>query len=99
MAQIKTQSGRTRRVPAHVDIDTIVGLDSDGRIVVHEPWMKDYAFGLTLCCDAWDKGLDEGTACRACYGAKSDDTGNYLFAGPDGTYPGVDPMVQLVVPH
>lgn len=102
MTQIKTASGRTRRVAPHVDINTIVGLDSEGRIVVRESWMDGYAFGLTLPgpgCEgfAWDKGVEDGVVCRRCYGTH--DVGSYLFADADGNYRGLDPIVELVVPH
>ncbi len=80
-----TASGRTREVPAHVDTDTIVGLDPEGRIAVREDWMSS-AFGLTLCCDAWDKGVEDGVVCRACYGG---DRGAYLFDDE------VDPISHL----
>lgn len=103
MTQIKTASGRTRRVPAHVDTTTILGLDGAGRVVVQEDWMKSgdaYAFGLTLCCDAWDKGMEDGIYCRACYGAKPDaDAGHYMWADGNGDIPGLDPVVELTVPH
>lgn len=100
---IKTASGRTRTVPDHLenlDTITIVGLDEDGRIVVQLGWMaggqEPYAFGLTLCCDAWDKGLEDGVYCRACYGAKPNaDAGNYLFMSDDGSWPGLDPVVSV----
>jgi hypothetical protein len=97
MAQIKTASGRTKRVPAHVQIDTIVGLDEAGRVVVHEEWMGNHAFGLTLCCNAFDKGVEDGVVCRSCY--SYEEHGNYLFQAPDGSWPGLDPMVELTVPH
>lgn len=105
MTQIKTASGRTRRVPAHVDTTTILGLDEDGRVVVQLDWMAEgpepYAFGLTLCCDAFDKGAEHGVVCRACYGAKPPhDSGNYLFFRDEaGNFIGLDPLVELTVPH
>lgn len=71
---ITTESGRTRVLPAHVDADTVVGLDRAGRIVVQEDWMGGGFFALTLCCDAWDKGTESGICCRACYG---DECGDY----------------------
>lgn len=88
---ITTASGRTRELPAHVDPGTVIGLDQAGRIVVLEDWMNGYAFGLTLCCDAWDKGAEDGIVCRSCY--SSEETGHYMFLRNDGTYPGLDPVV------
>lgn len=99
MTAIKTKSGRTRRVRSDVNPRTIVGLDQEGRVVVREPWMDDYAFGLTLCCDAWDKGLDDCVVCRACLGAKSGDTGHYMQMADDGSLPGLDPVRSIAVPH
>ena len=95
MTQIKTASGRTRRVAPHIDIDTILGLDLAGRIVVHEEWMGEHAFGLTLCCNAYDKGVEDGVVCRGCYGY--DEVGDYLYREVDGTFPGLDPISHLDV--
>lgn len=59
----------------------VVGLDPEGRVVVDitsEMGLDNgqpYLFGLTLCCDAFDKGMENGVFCRACYGEKSDDAG------------------------
>ena len=30
-------------------------------------------YGLTLCCEASDKGVEDGVACRACYRYLSDE--------------------------
>lgn len=49
----------------------VAGLDPEGRIVVHfYPDSPDggWRFGLTLCCDASDKGGQSGVVCRGCYG-------------------------------
>lgn len=78
-------------MPAHLDKDRVLGLDPDGRFVVREDFMDDYAFGLTLCCAAFDKGYEDGVFCRGCGGAKSDDTGNYLSV-VDGKVQGLDPV-------
>jgi hypothetical protein len=106
MVQLTTQSGRTFTVPAHTDPADVAGLDEDGRIVVdhfdarnadpvsvggHE--LTPFMFGLTLCCNASDKGCEDGVFCRACYGSKPNaDSGNYLFRAADGTFPGLDPV-------
>lgn len=37
---------------------------ADGRSYVHRPFL----FGLTLCCNASDTGIDSGIVCRGCYG-------------------------------
>jgi len=89
---ITTVSGATRALPEHIDPKDVIGLDGDGRVVVKLDWM-DYGFGLTLCCDAFDKGCEDGVFCRACYGGKPDaDEGNYLFPAKDGSMPGLDPI-------
>ena len=88
---ITTESGRTRVLPEHVDVTEVLGLNQDGRIVVQQDWMGDYAFGLTLCCNAFDKGVEDGVVCRHCYG---NENGNYLFRAADGTYPGLDKVVS-----
>lgn len=88
---ITTKSGRTRVLPEHVDPDEVLGLDEDGRIVIHPEWMGDHAFGLTLCCNAYDKGVEDGVVCRNCYG---DENGNYLFFRDEaGTFLGLDPKL------
>lgn len=43
-----------------------------------------FLFGLTLCCNASDKGVEDGVVCRGCYGEW--DTGNYVFMNADRTY-------------
>lgn len=59
---------------------------------LHEPFM----FGLTLCCQASDKGCEDGIFCRACYGsAPNADAGNYLYKEADGSFPGLDPIAEL----
>lgn len=90
---VRTVSGVSRRIPA--DIDNVVGLDSEGRIVVDsfgslttaKPKGDDFLFGLTLCCNAFDKGCEDGVYCRSCYG---DDAGAYHFRSTDGGFPTVD---------
>lgn len=63
---ITCQSGVTRLVKYAVSDDTpVLGLDEDNRVVVD---VYGHRFGLTLCCDAFDKGSDDTVVCRACYG-------------------------------
>lgn len=95
---IRLASGVNRRIPA--DIENVVGVDSEGRIVVD--WFDALAapapkvgeqtppslFGLTLCCNASDKGVEDGVVCRGCYGY--DDTGAYHFKTTTGEFPDVD---------
>jgi hypothetical protein len=58
-----------------------------------------FLFGLTLCCDAYDKGMEDGIYCRACYGEKmGDEAGHYLYKAEDGSFPGLDP-VEVVLHH
>lgn len=108
MPVITTVSGRNRRVHPSLDLSAVVGLDRAGRVVVDHfgamatpvPAPEDYTFaeapfvfGLTLCCDASDKGTEDGVVCRGCYGGKPNaDEGDYLYRGPDGTFPGLDPI-------
>lgn len=54
---------------------------------------RPYIFGLTLCCDASDKGTEDGVVCRACYG--DEDTGHYIFQADDGSFPGLDPVARI----
>lgn len=104
-----TESGRSRGVKANtvegVGADNICGLDEDGRIVVdnfgtrEKPYESgQFLFGLTLCHDASDKGVESGIVCRACYGDASNgaDVGNYLWRDPDGSFPGLDPIKSLI---
>lgn len=92
-AILRTVSGRSAVVPDHVDLETVIGLDEAGRIVVHEGWMSDFAFGLTLCCSAFDKGVEDGIVCRACFGQA--DVGNYLPADGAGSFVGLDSTLTL----
>lgn len=95
MTTVTTESGRTREVPDKLMMANIVGLDPDGRFVVDnfgaltkgEPFL----FALTLCCDASDKGVEDGVVCRGCY--SDNDTGAYLFP-VDGQFPELDPIVR-----
>lgn len=65
-------SGATRTVRAAL-AERLLGLSEEGRIVVRDDW-ADYNYGLTLCCNAYDKGYEWGVGCRACGG---DDAGEY----------------------
>lgn len=109
MTTIITEAGRVRPLPKWLDVEIVKGLDEAGRIVVDnfdafnapdkEPGAltgHPFLFGLTLCCNAYDKGMEWGVGCRACYGGKRNaDEGNYLFRNPDGTFPGLDPVVEV----
>lgn len=78
-------------IPAHVDRANVVGIDlSNGRIVVRNEYMEPgTAFGLTLCCAAYDKGSMDGVVCRSCYDTY--DTGVYYFGfDVEGSYPEVE---------
>lgn len=96
---ITLASGATHDVPAN--IENVVGIDSEGRIVVdHFDALADdakdgaFLFGLTLCCNASDKGVEDGVVCRGCYGY--DDTGAYHFRrmdDPSCPFPDVDLIV------
>lgn len=97
--KITTQSGRTADVPEHL-VGSVVGLDEEGRLVVDQfgaldaPTEGGFLFGLTLCCNASDKGVEDGVVCRGCF--DDADTGNYLFAVLSGagefSFPGFDPI-------
>lgn len=63
--------------------------DHNGEKRADPPFM----FGLTLCCNASDKGTEDGICCRGCYG--TDDIGWYLYREPDGTFPELDPVVRV----
>lgn len=68
---IRFQSGATRAL--HADLaKRVQGLTANGRVVVDDGY--GYLFGLTLCCNAYDKGVEDGVVCRSCYGS---DTGEY----------------------
>jgi hypothetical protein len=93
---IRLASGRSRRIPA--GIDNVVGIDGEGRIVVDTfdvltnpaPKPDAFLFGLTLCCNAFDKGCEDGVYCRSCYG---EDSGAYHFI-TGGGFPDVDFIAQ-----
>lgn len=89
--------------------ERIAGADVAGRVVVDDfdarnkqPTkiggyeMTPSMFGLTLCCQASDKGTESGICCRACYGTKPDaDEGFYLYRSADGSFPDLDPIRSL----
>lgn len=96
MATMTTVSGRTIDVPDGI-IGDVIAVDSEGRMVVDTfdalaaPVVPDqpfrdcpFLFGLTLCCNAYDKGCEDGVYCRSCYG---DDSGAYHYRNADGSWP------------
>lgn len=106
--RIVTEAGRQRTLPARLDRERVAGLDPDGRIVVDdfdarnaEPMTiggyvsNPFMFGLTLCCDASDKGMEDGVGCRGCYSLE--EAGSYLYRAPDGTFPDLDPIRVVIV--
>lgn len=106
---IRSASGTIRRLPDQLDPRRVAGLDEAGRIVVDDFDARNaearkvggymsypFMFGLTLCCDASDKGVEDGVVCRGCYGtAPNADEGNYLFRWPDAGLVGLDPVVEF----
>lgn len=111
MTTITTASGRTRDLPADLDLEIVAGLDPDGRIVVDwfdglnpdrkptkigEHTLAVSLFGLTLCCNASDKGCGGvvGVVCRGCYG--EEEVGRYLYRDEETkTFPELDPVVSV----
>lgn len=102
---IRTVSGRTKTVSKDFyQPENIVGLDPEGRVVVdnfgtmakpyevHPLLGAPFLFALTLCCNASDKGVEDGVVCRACY--SYEETGGYLYMRPDGSFPELDPIVE-----
>lgn len=96
---LTTQSGRTVTVD-HDELaksGRIVGCDPEGRIVVNDLDFPDssapFLFGLTLCCQASDKGVENGVVCRACY--DDSDIGSYLYPDAAGNYADLDPLKTL----
>lgn len=98
-------SGKHRRIPA--DIDNVVGISTDGRIVVDSfdalngsdsvvagLRSAPFLFGLTLCCNAFDKGIEDGVVCRRCFG---DDSGDYYFRDPDGSWSTAHACIDFAV--
>lgn len=67
MTTIVTKSGARKEIPEGIELERIIGLDEEGRIVIFDEWMS-CPFGLTLCCNAFDKGMEDGVGCRGCYG-------------------------------
>lgn len=58
-----------RRVPIRV-AETTLGLNASGLLVVK---CDGLVYCLTPCCNASDKGVEDGVVCRACYGPIPDD--------------------------
>lgn len=119
MTTIVTASGRRKVLPNGLETERVAGLDADGRIVVDDFGAREmpagakfitgepYVFGLTLCCNASDKGMEDGVGCRGCHGLEGDlavardgrkviaDIGSYLYRAKDGSFPGLDPISHL----
>lgn len=68
---IKFQNGAVLKVPSSwpdASADAVVGLDEDGYPVAAAGYRGDrWYFGLTMCCGASFKGVEDGIVCRACY--------------------------------
>jgi len=73
LTTVTFQSGATRDLHPAI-VPTVLGLSAEGRVVVQSEGMP-WTFGLTLCCNAYDKGMEDGAGCRACYSL--DDAGEY----------------------
>lgn len=100
MTTITTANGVTRTLPDNLDPERVAGLDEEGRFVVDDFGARTgngaHMFGLTLCCNAYDKGCEDGVFCRGCYGgAPNPDEGHYLFPDGQGQFPGLDPVVKV----
>lgn len=105
MKTIVTESGATKALPADLDPERVVGLDPEGRIVTdpfdalaHPDEPGAFLFGLTLCCNASDKGVEDGVVCRGCY--SDEEVGSYLWFVPPtddapGGFPGLDPLKEI----
>lgn len=101
MTTLHTAGGQHKLIPEEWadDLDRLHGLDREGRIVVDNydasgrPHDHEFLFGLTLCCNASDKGTEHGVVCRGCY--SPGEVGNYLFATEDGHFPGLDPVIHI----
>jgi hypothetical protein len=73
LTTVTFQSGATRDLHPAI-VPSVIGLSAEGRVVVQTEGMP-WTFGLTLCCNAYDKGMEGGSGCRACY--SYDDAGEY----------------------
>ena len=99
-----TAARARRLLPPNLEVDRIVGLDAseDHRIVVDDfdavakatadPGVAfrdaPFVFALTACCNASDKGVEDGIVCRGCYGY--DEVGDYMhWLGPEQGFSGV----------
>lgn len=96
-AVIVTRSGRSVPLPVGLDAERVVGLDRDGRIVVDDfdalHGDGPFLYGLTLCCNASDKGVEDGVVCRGCYGY--DEVGAYLYPTPTREFPDLDRVKEV----
>lgn len=94
-------SGKTAKVPANIDnvvgidvegrivVDHFDAFTAEDRVATYADGMtlteRPFVFGLTLCCNASDKGVEDGIACRSCYGME--EIGMYHHRLPDGSWP------------
>lgn len=65
---------------ASIKAERIVGKDHDGLLIAQNvfPNGNRMLYPLTPCCQASDKGTEDGIACRGCYRLLGDD----WFGGP-----------------
>lgn len=84
-------SGATRELNESL-VGRVIGLDPEGRVIVDDG--LGLTFGLTLCCNAYDKGIEDGVVCRRCYGTS--DIGSYNPEVADAIdSPAPDPTKRL----
>lgn len=76
-----------RSLPEGMASQDVLGWDqAESRWVVASSF-GGVPFGLTICCNAYDKGAEDGIVCRRCYGTA--DTGRYYFGWSETAYPEV----------
>lgn len=87
---IKFEDGREFEVPGSwtkSSMDAVVALDSAGNPMGFQKWSDEehggMYFGLTVCCGASFKGLEDGIGCRSCYATDYDGSmGSDMPVGP-----------------
>lgn len=90
-------NGETFRKPrGWKSLDHVKGYDSDGNLFAVEVYPNGYAqaWGLTWCCGASFKGMEDYVGCRSCYKPAA---GSDLVFGPVVWVEGFEPPADLKI--
>lgn len=66
---VPLRTGTDRYSPGwdQANLDAVVGLDALWGDIIGESKADAFRWGVTFCCGASDKGVDDGIVCRRCF--------------------------------